>query len=310
MRGVAPYPVPHAETVSISLLPLIWRSESGSGRWHHNANPDDPIQWRPGDGVELLRTIVIDAPALAMELGVEEMPPLRCTLMWNGRQVQGIVASAVIDSPNAIVGIDLKGVAPGVAIADAISVTTRVSADGPIPGFAPAGAILWEDSILIPLSGAAPALSIYSTSFVDRGLAPGAWCAVRLPGDLLDHPSAIEVLLAADSDTDIETLLAGKGPGAEIAMELVLLAISDAIISWALERADELEQFEQSLDDAETMGAVAAGEIARVFHERLPTDVLDLREREPGWYASCLQARSFGHRSVIELANRLAESAR
>ena len=308
MRGVAPYPVPRAETTAITSLPLIWRSESEPGRWRHSANPDDPIGWRPGESVELSRTIVVDVPALALELGVEQLPPLRCALMWHGRQVQGIAASAVMDSPTSIVGVDLSGFAPGSEIADAIQVTTRVSAEGPMSGFAPAGAILWEDSVLIPLSGAAPALGIYSTPFSDRGLAPGAWCDVRLPSEIHDHPSAIEVLLDADHSVDLEALLAGDGPGAELAVELVLLAISDAIITWALDRADELEQFEQSLDDAETMGTVAANEIVRVFQQRTPTEVRALREGEPGWYASCLQARSFGRRSAIELASRIRES--
>ena len=205
--------------------------------------------------------------------------------------------------------MDLSGVAPGNDIADAISVTTRVSADGPIVGFAPAGAILWEDSVLIPLSGAAPAVSIYSTPFLDRGLAQGAWCDVRLPSEIHDHPSAIEVLLDSNHPLDIEGLLAGEGPGADLAVELVLLAISDAIINWALERAEDVERFEQSLDDPETMGAVAGNEITRVFQQRLPTEVLAARESESGWYASCLQARSYGRRSLIELANQVRESA-
>lgn len=308
MRGVAPYPVPSSDSVAICPLPLVWRSQAES-QWRHKVNPDDPIEWRPGEGVELLRTIVVDVEALAAELGVEALPPLRCTLMWNGRQVQGVAASAVIDTTNAMVGVDLSGVAPGNDIADAISVTTRVSADGPIVGFAPAGAILWEDSVLIPLSGAAPAVSIYSTPFLDRGLAQGAWCDVRLPSEIHDHPSAIEVLLDSNHSLDIEGLLAGEGPGADLAVELVLLAISDAIINWALERAEDVERFEQSLDDPETMGAVAANEITRVFQQRLPTEVLASRESESGWYTSCLQARSYGRRSLIELANQVRESA-
>lgn len=308
MRGIAPYPAPDPSGTAIRALRLSWRSQS-EPEWRHRVNPDDPIEWRPGQGVEMRRTVVVDGPALAAELGVNSLPPLRCSLMWSGSRTQGIAASATVMDTDAIVGIDLVGLAPGTELADAVRITTRISAEDLIPGLAPGGAILWEESAEVPLSGSAPALTIRSTSFAGRGLPPRSWCVVKLPDDPHDHPSAIEVLLDAEAPVDIEGLMSGDGPGSDLAVELVLLAISDALIAWSLERAEDLEQIEISLEESETVASVAMNQIERVFLGRSPTEVVELRESEPTWFASCLQARAIGRHGLLDLAARIGGSA-
>ncbi len=304
MTSIAPYPALGATTRAVLTLPLIWRSHA-EREWRHVVTPDQPIEWRPGQGIDLKRTIAIDVVALAAELGIDIAPRLHCTFLWKSRQLQGIAATANIDCANAIVGFDLEGTAPGNLIADSVTVTTRITVATSMVGLAPAGSVLWEDETRIPLSGAAPALTIYSVPFAERGLPNASWCSVRLPIDIGEHPSAIEVLLNSGAGFDIEELLSSSGRGSEIATELVLIAISDAIINWSLEHADDLANLQLAPEDEETMGTVAIREIQQVFDGRSPVDVRTLRENEPGLYAALVQARRFGHRSLIEVARSI-----
>ncbi len=309
MSGIAPYPTLGSASTAIVALPLIWQSHA-EREWRNSVTPDNPIEWRPGQGIDLKRTIAIDGKAIAGELGSDSAPRLRCSLQWRCRQTQGVAASAVIEPEGAVVGFDLAGTAPGDSIADFVHVRTRVELDEPLVGIAPAGSVIWDDEILIPLTGETPALTIYTAPLSELRMPGGSWVLVRLPHATEDHPSGIEVILDANPRFDIEGLLGGEGPGSEIAIEFVLLTISDALIVWALQRADELDSLVVESDDTETMGTTVMGELYRVFGDRTPSEIRELQLGDPVLYAAHLQARRFGARGILETAFRISGGMR